>query len=126
MYFLLFVINQVGIKNPWFWLYICIHTSLCQERKCEFMQRTTVIREGLFLGSRQLQVVEMEGRAGAKKQRNETATKRSAGAVDDQKWSKIARPKKRNFLPLETNGRTDGNQKKASPTICGLCVSHSH
>ena len=60
-------------------------------------------------GSRQLKVAEMSGRASAKKR--ETARKRRAGAVDDQNWSKIARPKKRNSRPLETNGRLTGTKK---------------
>ena len=45
------------------------------------------LREASF-GSRQLKVAEMGGRAPKKR---ETARKRSAGVIDDQNWSKIAR-----------------------------------
>ena len=49
----------------------------------------------------------------APKKNSETARKRSAGAADDQDFSKIARSKKNAiFAPLKTNGRADGNQKE--------------
>ena len=57
----------------------------------------------------------MDGRAGApKKTKNVKPRERSAGAADDQDFSKIARSKKRSFRPPQTNGRADGNQNKAS------------
>ena len=62
-----------------------------------YKQNAIFAHQGSLFCSRQLKVTEMDGRAGAK---NETARKRSAGAVDDQKWSKIIRPKKRNNLVL--------------------------
>ena len=61
-------------------------------------------------------VAEMDGRAGAKK--SETVRKRSVEAVDDQKWLRIALPKKRSFLYLETNRRADGNQIEAFFNHC--------
>ena len=76
-----------------------------------FLYVTIHFREAVFFGFRQLKVAEMSGRAPKKL---ETARKRNAGAADDQDFSKIARPKKRNFRPLETNGRADGNRKKPS------------
>ena len=60
----------------------------------ELQVMTRGLGKPLF-GSRHLKVGEMDGRAGAKK--SETSRKRSAGAVDDQKWSKIARPKRTQF-----------------------------
>ena len=54
-----------------------------------------LFREAFFV-SLQPKVAEMGGRAPKKR---ETARKRSAGEVDDQNWSKIARPKKRSFRP---------------------------
>ena len=65
-----------------------------QGRFCSIMH----IREAFFC-SRQLKVAEMDGRVGVKNKR-ETEKKRSAGAADDQDFSKIARPKKEsNFRP---------------------------
>ena len=47
----------------------------------------------------------------------ETARKRSAGAIDDQKWSKIARSKKKHatFASFDTNGGGLTGTKKGFP-----------
>ena len=61
------------------------------------------------------------GRPPRKQTKRETSRKRTAGAVDDQNVSKIASSKtvQKNaiFVPLKTNGRANGNQKKAFPQI---------
>ena len=72
-----------------------------------FLCSKTFISEALFL-------VPVNSRlpkwAGGRSQKSETA---GNAAVDDQNWSKIARPNNALFAPLETSGRADGNQKKA-------------
>ena len=70
--------------------------------------------------SRQLKVAEMDGRAGAKKR--EAAWKRSAGAVDDQKWSKIARPKKTQISPPSKRKGALTGTKTGSLTVQWLCI----
>ena len=69
-----------------------------------------------LFGSRQLKVAEMSGRAGAQKEKQKkykTARKRNAEAADDQDFSKIARPQKRNFRPPRNERAV---QKTPSPT----------
>ena len=74
----------------------------------------TRIREALFFGSRQLKVAEMDGRAPKKKR--ETFRKRSAGAADDQDFSRIARSKKTQFSPpSKRTGGLTGTKKKPFP-----------
>ena len=63
-------------------------------------------------------VAEMDGRAGAKKR--EISRKRSAGAADDQDFSKIARSKKNaNFEPSKRTGWLTGTKN-----ILPLFISH--
>ena len=83
--------------------------------KQTLLQKNETFKGSLFFGSRQLKVAEMDGRAGAKKKR-ETVRKRSAGAVADQNWSKIARSKKTQFSPpSKRTGGLTGTKKKAFP-----------
>ena len=67
-----------------------------------------------FFGSRRLKVAKMDGQASAKKR--ETTRKRSDGAVDDHKWSKIVRQKNAIFAPSEQTGGLTETKKQASLT----------
>ena len=50
------------------------------------------------------------------RQKREIAGETQRWALDDPNWSQIARLGNAIFAPLETNGRTDGNQKNAPLT----------
>ena len=69
----------------------------------------------LFFCSRQLEVAEMDGWAGAKK--SEPARKRSAGAVD-KNCPKLPVQKKTQFLPSsKRTGGLTGTDKKGFPNV---------